>query len=215
MLRACHSKGWTWWSAGLVLLLALAFTLLTGSPVEAKKAEFCRFAFSTEAPPAKPGYHYPLMYYCPESYDAIFGPVTLREGESIDLYVNLVGLGFPVCPDNPSNPDDKFNFCPEKSYTIFMKFRGDNKPLNKWMKQHLKKRGISITRGFHHEGGGLTQKYTFTPEMVKNRDVQYRFTISYPQDNKDHKDRTFQLIYKVNNTWKGPIFTIILDDDDN
>ena len=39
MLRAVsvsvfHSKGWAWWAAGLVLLPALAFTLLAGGSQE-------------------------------------------------------------------------------------------------------------------------------------------------------------------------------------
>lgn len=77
-------------------------------------------------------------------------------------------------------PHDEFNFCPDKSYTLFMKFRGEDKPLSKWLKKNLQKRGISFTQGVHKTDGGLVQSYIFTPKMVENHNIIQIFMIFYP-----------------------------------
>lgn len=89
---------------------------------------------------------------------------------------------------------------PKKDRTVSLLLRP--RDLNSNGKTAIKNRGITFSPG---------QSLTFTPN---NWSTPQQVTITFPDNNRGHRDLPMKLIHKVNSNWKGTLVEVHLEDID-
>ena len=187
--------------AGLVTAVAVVFAAASWAPAAAKTAPGPDGGLSSDQ----------LILAVADGAGS--DPISMPNAASCPkkpVLVSTDGGGTFYCSPHPS----AVTLSEGSSVTITMQLKGKPKKdrtvsvllrprdLNSSGKTAINNRGITFSPG---------QSLTFTPN---NWNTAQQLTITFPENNRGHRDLPMKLIHKVNNNWKGKLVEVHLKDND-